>query len=458
MRRLLSATLLMTTLSTVSCSNGATSSTPTPAVQTSQIAQTAKLQFAVGTATIQSSGGTVYGTNFVSTFRGSSGHSATLVNTPTITGPPSFVIGFPGTPNTIAGVLPNVFNTAVLNASAQNDYGLPKSFGAGLGPFVGVFGYGMAADNLVSAQVATKFSGPIMSNGGLCQNLAVLSSEFVETSAAVYTSLAFGTNSAQLSANAQSAELGNPVGSGNSYNPDVAGAGVNACPASLQPAVESGDANLPINYYGGPPAWPSPQGYGNPLFFVGFPVGFTDFAATPVAGKYSLDVAYPTNNTSTTYGHFDATATLANTQALPPLAITSATHNSDGTGSVVLTVPTGLFETIVFLRSADCDSTERTNAARDNYAIVTHSSGTQKLTFAANLGPPNNAGQPVPTFCQSVDGGVDAVAFAVGFDYPAYESSYPFDLTQTPKITNGDGHSGQADITTTLPFPLTAGP
>jgi hypothetical protein len=462
MGRLFRFTALASLLSATSCSTGATSSTPT--VQTVDIAKTAKLQFAVGTATISwgaattvpGSGSTTsmtfIGTNFTATFRGANGLSATLVNTPTITGPPSFSFGFPNTPNSVSGILPNVFNSAVIAATSSKPLGLlPPSFGATLGPLVGVFGYGMAADNLLSVQTTLNIAKLPQYPDTSSAECPDLSSGGINTETSPNLSVSqvvvgpFGNASVPNTAQAQSHELGLPLIAGLAGVPSL-------CPAdSLSASVPTDSTNYPVNYYGGPPAWPSAQGYGTPAFFIGYPLGFTDVATPPVAGKYSLDVAFATNGNSTTYGHADASATLTTSVPLPPVSITSAMVNSDGTTSVVLTVPPGLFETVVMLRTLNCGNP---NGPNNNFSIVTHSAGLQRLLFAANLGPPDSSGRPTATTCNGYPG----LAYAVGFDYPAYESSYPFDVSQTPKIANGDGHTGQADITTSAPVALTYSP
>jgi hypothetical protein len=461
MRAILRLIVLGTLASAASCSTGATSSTP--AIQTVDIEQTAKLQLGVGTATIawggyttgsgsgatSSGGGTFIGTNFTATFRAANGHSATLVNTPMLTGPPSFSFGFPTTPNTISGILPNVYNSTVLAAtSGKTLQGLPASFGATLGPLVGVFGYGLAADNLLAAQTALGLAKASQLTNGVCPDLGSAGIN-AQTSPPLSVSLvvvgAGGNASVPDTAQAQSHELGLPLLAGFEGNAYCPGNSL----SNLVPTFPATSIGYPVNYYGGPPAWPSAQGYGTPAFFVGYPLGFTDFATPPVAGKYSLDVAYAKNVTSTSYGHIEATATLGDTVPLPPLSITSASVNGDGTISVVLTIPPGLLETIVMVRAQACNS-----APNNNFSIVTHSAGTQQLVFAANLGPPDLSGRPTTTICKGLSG----IAYAVGFDYPAYESSYPFDVSQTPRITNGDGHTGRADLTTSAPVSFTSAP
>jgi hypothetical protein len=128
------------------------------------------------------------------------------------------------------------------------------------------------------------------------------------------------------------------------------------------------------------------------------------------------------------------------------------------TGSVSVNVPAGVTEAIVLIRTA-CPATSTNAIGASNYAIVTHAVGAQTLLFSANLGPPDSTGTPTATFCptQSQSGGTggtayDATAYAVGFDYPAYESSYPFNVAQTPQITNA---TGQADVTTSAPATFT---
>jgi hypothetical protein len=451
-----------------SCSTGATSSTP--AVQTANLAQTAKLQFAVGTATISwsasavgvggplgsttSPAGTFIGTNFTSSFRGPNGLSAMLVNTPTITGPPAFSFGLPGTPNSVSGILPNVFDAAVLRATTgQSLQNLPYSFGASLGPLTGVFGYGMAADNLLPTQAALGLA-KLTANNLVCNDLNSAGTSETSLPLTVSPVLVGATGSTSVSdtAQAQSHELGLPLLTGLVGTTSVGGGNPN-CPtdtfAGTVP-VPFPAPGYPVNYYGGPPAWPSAQGYGLPSFFVGYPLGFTDFATPPVAGTYTLDVAYAANAASTSYAHSRATATLRNTNPLPPIAITSATVNLDGTIAVLLTVPPGLFETVVLVRTLACNNP---NGPNTNFSIVTHAGGTQRLVFGANLGPPDASGRPTATTCNGYPG----IAYAVGFDYPAYESSFPFDTSQTPSITNGDGHTGQADITTSAPIGFTFG-
>jgi hypothetical protein len=125
------------------------------------------------------------------------------------------------------------------------------------------------------------------------------------------------------------------------------------------------------------------------------------------------------------------------------------------TGSVSVNVPSGVTEAVVLMQ----DSCSTSAAGSNVYSIVTHAVGTQTLQFSAHLGPPDSTGTPTATFCapEVQQGSTSsynglATAYAVGFDYPAYESSYPFNVSQTPQITNA---AGQADVTTSAPIPFT---
>jgi hypothetical protein len=75
------------------------------------------------------------------------------------------------------------------------------------------------------------------------------------------------------------------------------------------------------------------------------------------------------------------------------------------------------------------------------YTLVTHSAGRQKLALADNLGPLTQSGKKTPTICK----GESYDIYAAATDYPAYEASYPNNLSQLPLIK---GPNGQADVTT----------
>lgn len=178
--------------------------------------------------------------------------------------------------------------------------------------------------------------------------------------------------------------------------------------------------------------------------FVGYPSGFTAFALAPVAGTYSLAAGVSAVNA--TVPTFTATTTLTSTALLP--AFPPAVYASDGVGggTVSVTVPLGVTETLV-----DVIDRQRGNY----YTLVIRGTGPQTATLAPNLGP------PVPGasgFGPSILPGNGVRLLAAGFDYPAIEAvpvgSAP---PQAPVINNAgtactfSGTSstcpGQADIT-----------
>lgn len=487
------------------CTSGQSAQLPQAAVP--DVAKTAKLQFAVGTATIGiANGASVRGLNVVATFRSADGNNATNTNTPTITGPKGFSFGpLLGNSNVVSGFTTAQY-VALENALVQHpETAQTATFAkltSGLGPYVGVFGYGLAADNrfaIDDSKIQSNFAGDVP----FCEGVGFpgytvgtpqaagidfspagsAPGSFYGSAAAIVGTGFTGSAPAPTSQFAElerSGELALPIPSGDGK---FSAQAVCTCPQDCAPANSAlFDPAFPIQAFGGPPAWPSPQGYGNYQYFVGYPTGFTDFVATPVAGTYGLSVSYPTSTDYATSASVAANATLENVAGLAPMQPPVLQIQQDGSGIIRnLLVPAGASETIIFIASSDCDLVGREfnggSVYFNHYAFVVHGSGPQSSIFVPpNLGPPGKtSGVPTHTFCTVGDVaaeqseltkiGAPAVANqqfiaqiqAVGFDYPAYESSYPFATSQTPKIT---GTSGQADVTTSYPqyVPFTRSP
>jgi hypothetical protein len=316
------------------------------------LAATAKLQFAVGTANIAGTPGL----NTVVTFRQPNGLSATLVNTPTITGPATFAVpgsGLDTGTNTISG-------------SPQVAAGL-ASIKTTFGQSGGAFAYGFAPLN-ISQNSPANF-------GAYCLPFYAL-------------------------------PPGTPV-----------------CPSNqVQYIIGPGNTYV-SNFRDGTQA----PGFG------GYASGFTDFAAAPVAGTYTLGVKIPLAIGSVP--DFTAAATLGTTVPLPLFAPPVYTTDGAGGGTVALTVPAGVTEALVYV----LDGT-----TGNFYTLLTRTTGPQTLTLPSNIGPivKGVAGPSIPL--------KDPVqVYAVGFNYPAIEAS-PIGKgpAQTPVIT---GANGQADITTSDP-------
>jgi len=207
------------------------------------VQNTSTLQFRVGTANYQ---GTTY-LNTVVTFRQPNGLSATLFNTPTITGPAGFVVpAIAGATNTdtgtnhLSGTPPTQPGTvAVVTTFAQTG---------------GAFAYGFAPANSAT------------------------------TGAANYSKTS--TSSSQV-------------------------AGVSVANSYTQPMFLATAAKLPFILGPPAVPDFHPLSLGFPAGFAGYDSGFVMFAVTPVVGTYSFNLTVPSNTIGQNSAVFNTTATLA---------------------------------------------------------------------------------------------------------------------------------------------------
>jgi hypothetical protein len=344
---------------------------PPPVTQINP-ATNSKLQFQVGTANLNGTPGL----NTVVTFRQTSGFSAVLADTPTITLP--FVNTAP------ASAAGNDSGTNQISGSPQVALGTP-SVPSTFGTAVGAFAYGFLAVN---------------------SNTAGSNSSVFYPSANRMPYYAAGTRRAFY------------VGPGN-------------------PVVNNfRDGSLPAD-------------------FIGYPSGFTTFALAPTTGAYSLTVAI--NSTNATVPSFTSTTAMTSTAMLPVMPTPVYASDGVGGGTVAVTVPPGVTETLVFLH--DVDSATATFFG-NVYTLRISGTGPQVATLPPNIGPITGgvAGASVPK-------GDRVRAIAVGFDYPALEAvpigSNP---PQTPVINNlgaactfssntASACTGQADLTASTNSP-----
>jgi hypothetical protein len=367
------------------CGNGGASEPP---VTQFDPAATSKLQFAVGVATIASNNGQsiAYGLNEIETLRQSNGLSGTLFNQPMIIGPSSFdVLISTQTGNEVqsagADLGTNHITWSTLNQTQWT--GPPRGPKAST---TGAFGYGLCPCN--------SDSGP-----------------------------------------------------GNGFTP-------------LFQAF-----NLPVygnneeRFYGGPPAFPAAGPSVIALGWEGYSLGFTDFAIAPVLGAYHLYAAVPPSydtpqdptpspnpNGSPTPppGILAAAAQLTKLAPLPAFATPAFRPDRKGGGTITVRVPRGATEAMVVVRALGgsgigvCVLSHKSDSF---YTVVAHHSGQSVLPLGDELGPLTQSGKKTPTICPKGSYQI----YAVGADYPAYEASYPHNLSQLPLIT---GPNGQADVTT----------
>ncbi len=202
-----------------------------------------------------------------------------------------------------------------------------------------------------------------------------------------------------------------------------------------------------LRYIAGPPAFPQTRNGNYATGFAGWTLGFTDFAATPVAGAYALNVVIPTGfdaASNPTTGTISASATLASTTLLPAFATPTFAPDGAGGGTATVTVPAGVTDAYIFVVDTAAGATDcfpGTQSRPVYYAIETRTAGVQTLTLPDTLGP------TAPGFAttRSICSGDSYVVYAVGFDYDATAAAPPASTAQLPPIV---GANGQADITT----------
>ncbi|HTD36288.1 MAG TPA: hypothetical protein VK669_02145 [Candidatus Limnocylindrales bacterium] len=234
------------------------------------VQQNSTLQFRVGTVNYQ---GTSLYTNTVVTFRQANGLSATLYNTPAITGPATWIIP----------------------ATAPNNPA--SSSGAGTD----------AGTNTISGTQPTQPGTPAVAT----------------TFGQVGGAFAYGFAPANSSTTGASFYPGNPSGRG--FN-SALGVVSDIYP---QPIYRTSGGKRPFVL--GPPAVPDfhNPSLGFPAGFAGYDSGFMSFAVAPVVGTYSLHLTVPGPNVGQFTAVFDQTASIATivplgTEPSPPIAEVAA--------------------------------------------------------------------------------------------------------------------------------------
>jgi len=245
--------------------------------------------------------------------------------------------------------------------------------------------------------------------------------------------------------------------------PEALGAGFND---GSFPLTGSFTAN---NGTGGPPAFPPPADSTSATkqfsegYFATFPVTSSSGLGVTLAtalktypGPYTLNVTVPTGQTSTEFVRASATLGRAPLPAYAPPAVAV-----DGTGGalVTITVPAGVTETLVTVTGTACQTQAASGgtpasvlSVGEAYTLVSHVAGpgTDRLTLPDFVTPVGGLGT-YQSLCSAaqlagLNGGF--AVYAVGVDYPAFESVYPQSFSETPAIVAA---AGQPDITISLP-------
>lgn len=223
-----------------------------------------------------------------------------------------------------------------------------------------------------------------------------------------------------------------------------------------------------VPYIGGAPAYPNVRDGTYPSGFTGYPMGFTDFNVTPVAGTYALSLVVPsgfdaTGNPTTT----SATTTGTLTNVTPLGAITGVTFTPDGAGGGTVSatiadpriteamaiVRIGFVPSAAAAGTGACYPTPYQGGGPPGgsangavyYTTRVTAINTAGVTafpaIPANIGPQYLTAAPIRSTCT----GDKAQVYVVGFDYPAFGAGPPQSVQQKPVIT---GVGGQADIST----------
>jgi hypothetical protein len=246
--------------------------------------------------------------------------------------------------------------------------------------------------------------------------------------------------------------------------------GYGFCPCNSDAAPTNGVPtlyqafNLPVYgndehlFYGGPPAFPQVDESVSALGFLGYSLGFTDFAVKPALGTYRLNVGVPPaftgpgnptpspqpgNSPTPPPGEIYSTAVLSSLKALPLFPTPQFSPDGKGGGTVKLHVPPGVTESIAIVRAVGGSGTGSCVLSHESdayYTLVAHDAGTKTLALPDALGEASS-GTATPSICPQQS----YFVYAAGFNYPAFESAYPQNLLETPSIVGGNG---QADVTT----------
>jgi hypothetical protein len=367
------------------CGNGGASEPP---VTSFDPALTAKLQFAVGVATIASNNGqsVAYGLNTVVTLRQSDGLSGTLYNVPQIIGPSNFnVLISTQTGNEVqfagADLGTNHITWATLNQPQWT--GPPRGIKAAT---TGVFGYGFCPCN--------SDAGPVTGTPSLYEafNLPV-----------------YGDNLERF--------YGGPPAFP-AIDPSVAALGFQGYSLGFTDFAVKPVLGTYHLYAAVPPAFTTPA---NP---------------TPSPNPNGTPTPAP--------GVLFANAQLASLTPLPSLATPSLRPDGKGGGTVRVIVPAGVREAMVVIRALGNSGIGTCVLAHSGdafYTVLTHGRAAQNLLLPDSLGPQTQSGKPTASICPK---GTYQL-YAVGTNYPAFEAAYPMNLSPQPTIGGSDG---QADVST----------
>jgi hypothetical protein len=197
---------------------------------------------------------------------------------------------------------------------------------------------------------------------------------------------------------------------------------------------------------GGPPAFSVAGNSAAALAgFKAISEGLDVFEIAPVIGTYSLAVTVAENTGPVTQS---ASAPLSSTAILSAVAPAVPTVSVEGGLSLAYQLPAGVTEAYLEIvdrgpRSiGDMSCLGATASVPVYYTIQVTTSGTATLADGSLCTSAQNT-----AVSGSPSDGDEFTVQTVGFDYPAYEASYPNSLGHPAPSLNGVGATHQADIT-----------
>jgi hypothetical protein len=396
--------------------------TPSTHVTTANVS-TNVLQFAAGTANIAGA----MGLNVVVTYRQASngykpGDSGSLVNSVSLSGPFTLSSLQPGNAD-------SYYSTIETGPAASE-----------------VHGSTMGSTPQTGSTTATTF-GTSGQASGLGLEPYNYNNGSVPDSVAPYTLPLYDPNTADPNAFV-------PWGGPPAFDPNHDGEGVRD--------VVTGSATWP---------WAVPVGTLGVSEGIDVFQGITPSTTSP----YTLTVTVPGQTAGSTAATQQASFTIKNPTMLGAATAPTVTTSTDTTGNTTLSVtlnalPTGATEAYVQIVDLGPNPTSATQAPGCNFAtamqpvyytLFFNAPGTKMIT---GLEGPRSSKGPTPSICTATQNTayagstMPADTFTVqeiGFDYPAYESSYPNSLgNPAPTIL---GPNGQDDVTISPVATYTAG-
>jgi hypothetical protein len=360
-----------------------------PTTHVADVQNTTQVQFRVGTARFAD--GNTY-LNTLVTYRQTGGLSATLYNTPVIAGPAGFTV--PSNAITTAAPADTDVGTSSITGTPPTQPGT-TAVSTTFNQSGGAFAYGFAPANSTTAGAANY---PKLSPGAGANNAL-----YRDAANAIIT----GT------------------GAGNTANV-IAGGGGALQNSYAQPFFLNTKFRVP--FIVGPPAVPDFHDGTFPTGFIGYPSGFTMFAATPVAGTYTLTVTVPGNSPGAAPAAvFTAPATLTSAAGLgATLPPTIASTAGGGATFTVAAAPAGVTNQVLYV--VDVSAAQATNGVATFYTFPAGAAGG---TFALSpTSGPVVLGSRTPPFAT----GDSVYAYVVGADYDILGLAPPANTSVAPAL------------------------